>query len=92
MIKVNEYQDGRVKSLGFESSGQTYTVGVVEPGSYRFPTEKEEHLTVMVGSLTVQWPGKDRSEYAPGETFVIPPGVEFELETDVTSTYLCVYK
>ena len=92
MIKVNEYQEGRVKSLGFDSSGQTYTVGVVDPGSYRFPTEKEEHLTVMVGRLTVRKPGEDRREYAAGETFVIPPGVEFELKADETSAYLCVYK
>jgi uncharacterized protein YaiE (UPF0345 family) len=32
MIKVNEYLEGKVKSLGFELDGTQYTVGVMLPG------------------------------------------------------------
>ena len=32
MIKLNEYFDGHVKSLGFELDGTPYTVGVILAG------------------------------------------------------------
>jgi len=44
MIKVNEYFDGKVKSLGFELGATPYTVGVIMEGTYTFNTEKIERL------------------------------------------------
>lgn len=38
MLKVNEYFDGNVKSIGFEQKGDKATVGVMEAGHYQFNT------------------------------------------------------
>jgi hypothetical protein len=39
MFKVNEYYDGRVKSLAFASPAGPATVGVMAPGEYEFATQ-----------------------------------------------------
>jgi uncharacterized protein YaiE (UPF0345 family) len=49
MIKVNEYFEGKVKSLGFESEGSRFTAGVILAGEYTFDTGQEEHFTITVG-------------------------------------------
>ena len=36
MLKVNEYFDGKVKSIGFANAGGNATVGVMAPGEYQF--------------------------------------------------------
>lgn len=92
MISVNEYENGRAKSLGFESNGQAYTAGVVEPGRYRFSTSQEEHLTVSLGSIRFKLPDGSDQTLAAGQKIIIPPGVEFELEAGETSSYICAYK
>lgn len=92
MIRVNEYQEGKVKSLGFQSGGADFTAGVVSPGEYSFPTEKEEHITVTVGAILFRLPGQDWTEKKAGEGLVVPPGVEFGLKVDRTSSYICEYK
>ena len=51
MIKVNEYLEGKVKSLGAEYKGEYFTAGVMLPGEYKFSTEKEEHIVVTLGEL-----------------------------------------
>ena len=59
MIKVNNYFEGNVKSLGFEREEAAFTAGVVLPGAYTFDTEKEEHLTITVGEIEIQPPGSE---------------------------------
>ncbi len=34
MIKVNEYFEGKVKSLGNELKGRPFSVGIIKPGEY----------------------------------------------------------
>ena len=53
MFKVNEYFDGRVKSLAFESIAGPATVGVMAPGEYEFATSTLEIMQVVSGKLTV---------------------------------------
>jgi uncharacterized protein YaiE (UPF0345 family) len=91
MIKVNEYFEGRVKSLGFESAGRTHTAGVVSPGAYRFSTEKEERLTMALGRLRFRLPDQDWQELAQGQSLTIPSGIEFEVEARDTAAYICAY-
>lgn len=57
MLKVNEYFDGQVKSLGFETSGERASVGVMAAGEYTFGTAAPERMTVVKGALTVKLPG-----------------------------------
>ena len=92
MIRVNEYMDGQVKSLGFESAGAAFTAGVVRPGEYTFPTEKEEHLTVTVGTIRFRLPGEEWVEKNAGGKIVIPPGIEFDLRVEDTASYICEYR
>ena len=92
MIKVNEYQDGAVKSLGFESGGSVFTAGVVSPGEYAFSTEKEEHISVTVGVIRFRLPGQDWVEKKAGEVQIVPAGVEFGLKVDRTASYICEYR
>ena len=43
MFKVNEYFDGKVKSIGFKTSEAPATVGVMAPWHYEFGTLKRNH-------------------------------------------------
>ena len=92
MIKVNEYLDGKVKSLGFELNGIPYTAGVLLPGAYSFDTEKEEHLTVTVGEFEVRPPASDWKTAKAGDTVVIPAQTKFDLKVAKPASYVCVYK
>ena len=58
MLKVNEYFDGKVKSIGFQTATLPATVGVMAPGDYEFGTSQKETMTVVSGSLTVKLPGE----------------------------------
>ena len=91
MIKVNEYLEGKVKSLGFESEGTRFTAGVFLPGEYTFDTEQEEHVTMTVGRLEIQLPGKSWKTVKVGETVVIPPKSKFNLKVAQPASYVCKY-
>ena len=92
MIKVNEYLDGKVKSLGFELNSIPYTAGVLLPGEYSFDTEKEEHLTVTVGEFEIRPPASDWKTAKAGDTMVIPAKSKFDLKVAKPASYVCVYK
>ena len=59
MIKVNEYFDGKVKSLAFASPEGPATLGVMAAGEYEFGTSTKEIMKVISGKLTVRLPGVD---------------------------------
>jgi hypothetical protein len=93
MFKVNEYFDGKVKSLAFESPMGPATVGVMAPGEYEFGTSTLEIMQVVSGKLTVKLPGKNTwKSYGPGKTFAVPAGKKFQLKVTEESAYLCLYK
>jgi len=92
MIKVNEYLEGKVKSLGFEREGIPYTAGVLLPGRYSFDTEKEEHITVTVGEFEVRPPGGDWRAARVGDTLVIPAKSVFDLKVEKPASYVCMYQ
>jgi uncharacterized protein YaiE (UPF0345 family) len=92
MIKVNEYLEGKVKSLGFGLDGTLYTSGVLMPGEYSLNTEKEEHITVTVGGFEIRPPGKDWRVAKVGDTTVIPGNSTFDLKVMRPASYICMYK
>lgn len=92
MIKVNEYFDGNVKSLGAEIGGKRFTAGVMLRGEYTFSTQSEEHLTVTVGSAEVQLPGEDWKTVREGETVVAPPNIDFKFRVPNVVSYVCFYQ
>jgi uncharacterized protein YaiE (UPF0345 family) len=92
MINVNEYFDGKIKSLGFELDSIQYTAGVFSPSAYSLGTEKEEHVTVTVGGFEIRLPDSDWTTVKAGETIIIPPNTTFDLKVTKTASYLCMYK
>lgn len=92
MINVNEYFEGRIKSLGFELKGTPYTAGVVLPGEYTIDTEKEEHITATMGEFEIRPPGSDWKTLAIGDTIVIPSNTSFELTLKEPASYICMYR
>ncbi|WP_075180431.1 pyrimidine/purine nucleoside phosphorylase [Pantoea sp. 1.19] len=93
MLNVNEYFDGKVKSIGFENdSAGRASVGVMGVGEYTFGTGQPEEMTVVSGSLKVLLPGEtDWKWYEVGEVFHVPGHSEFYLQVAEPSAYLCRY-
>ncbi|HSQ43268.1 MAG TPA: pyrimidine/purine nucleoside phosphorylase [Fibrobacteraceae bacterium] len=92
MIKVNEYFQGTVKSLGFENSKGRQTVGVMAAGDYEFGTGAPERMTLIAGRWSLQLPGESTfREYAIGQTVSIPGNSKFKLEIAEDSAYFCEY-
>lgn len=92
MLKVNEYFDGQVKSLGFETAGERASVGVMAPGEYTFGTAAPERMTVVKGALTVKLPGHIEWEtYYAGDDFEVPGDSSFDLKVSEPTAYLCDY-
>ncbi len=92
MLKVNEYFDGKVKSIGFDADAGAATVGVMEAGEYDFGTAGPELMVVVSGELTVRLPGETEwKAYPAGTEFRVPGNSRFALKVAVPSAYLCRY-
>ncbi|MFQ2300036.1 pyrimidine/purine nucleoside phosphorylase [Aeromonas dhakensis] len=92
MLKVNEYFDGNVKSIGFEQKGGKATVGVMEAGHYQFNTAAPERMTVVKGALTIQLADEDEwHTYEQGQSFDVAGHSSFKLEVKTPTAYLCEF-
>ena len=92
MFNVNEYFDGKVKSLGFENKEGAVTIGVMAAGEYEFGTSTKEYMTVTSSSMTVLLPGEtDWKTYNEFETFIIEKDKKFKVRVDESTSYKCVY-
>lgn len=92
MIAVNEYFDGKVKSLVINGVAGKETVGVMVPGEYEFGTSQKEIMTVITGALVVKLPGeKSWDVFQKGEAFEVPANEKFQLKVFVETAYLCQY-
>jgi hypothetical protein len=92
MINVNEYFDGKVKSLGQELAGRRFTVGVIEPGEFTFGTGTEEVMEIVFGEMAVTHPDGKRAVYSKGQTFTVPANAKFTVAVHAPVSYLCLYK
>ncbi len=93
MLKINQYFDGRVQSIGFAAADGPATVGVMVPGDYEFGTSTKEIMSVVSGALTVKLPGSETwAEYKPGDIFVVEKDRKFQLKVAVDTAYLCLYR
>lgn len=93
MLKVNEYFNGTVKSIGFDSTEGKATVGVMAPGEYEFGTSTIEIMKVVSGKLTVKLPGSGEwKDFGPGAEFTVNKDQKFQLKVAVDTAYLCLYK
>jgi uncharacterized protein YaiE (UPF0345 family) len=93
MFKVNEYFDGKVKSLAFRAADGPATIGVMAPGEYEFGTSTVEIMTVVSGALTIRLPGSESwKTCAAGESFTVAAGKKFQLKVAADAAYLCLYR
>ncbi|MCX6571426.1 MAG: pyrimidine/purine nucleoside phosphorylase [Candidatus Aminicenantes bacterium] len=93
MFKVNEYFDGKVKSVAFQTADGPATVGVMAAGEYEFGTSTLEIMTVISGLLTVKLPGSDVwKDYKAGGSFTVVAGKKFQLKVAADAAYLCLYR
>jgi len=93
MLTANEYFEGSVKSIGFQTATLAATVGVMAIGEYEFGTSENEVMTVVSGALTVMLP--DASEWQTfnaGEAFKIAANQKFQVQVAVETAYLCTYE
>ncbi len=90
MFNVNEYFEGKVKSIAFEDSTSKATIGVMAAGNYEFGTSTKEVMTVISGQLKIKLPESDEwKTYKAFETFEIKANVTFMVEVLKNSTYIC---
>ncbi|MGH1372928.1 MAG: pyrimidine/purine nucleoside phosphorylase [Cellvibrionaceae bacterium] len=93
MFKTNEYFDGKVKSIAFQTESLPATVGVMAAGDYEFGTSQKEYMTVTSGALTVKLPGADDwKTFNQGETFIVEANLSFQVKAAVETSYLCLYE
>jgi purine/pyrimidine-nucleoside phosphorylase len=92
MFKTNEYFDGKVKSLAFQTETLPATVGVMAPGEYVFNTSEKETMTVVSGSMAVTLPGETAEQtFHAGESFEVVANSSFDVSVTVDTAYLCLY-
>jgi purine/pyrimidine-nucleoside phosphorylase len=91
-LKVNEYFEGKVKSVSFQGKPYSSTVGVMAPGEYEFSTGKAEIMTVISGELEVKLPGKSNwQKFAAGTKFNVEAKNKFQLKVSQDTAYLCEF-
>ena len=92
MLKVNEYFDGKVKSIALNSGSLPATVGVMEAGKYTFSTDKKEIMSVIQGEFTVTLPGEQgERSFRNGQVFEVPANSSFDVIVHIDTAYLCQY-
>ena len=92
MLSINEYFDGKVKSIGFDTANGKATVGVMAPGEYAFGTSTVELMTVLSGEMSVLLPGEEQwKTYSEGDSFRVESDKKFAVKTKVDTAYKCLY-
>lgn len=93
MFKINQYFDGQVASIAFQTATLPATVGVMAVGEFEFSTSQKETVTVVSGALTVKLPGSsDWKTFAAGDHFIVPANEKFQLKVAEETAYLCTYE
>ena len=93
MFKINEYFDGNVASIAFQTKTLPATVGVMAVGEYEFGTASIEIMSVVSGSMDIKLPGSDEwKTFLAGDSFEVEKGVKFGVRINTETSYLCLYK
>lgn len=92
MFKTNEYFDGKVKSIAFQTETLPATVGVMATGDYVFNTGDKEKMTVVSGAMTIKFADADEAQtFNAGESFDVEANSSFDVSIAVETAYLCLY-
>ncbi len=92
MFEVNEYFDGKVKSIAFDTTTLPATMGVMAIGDYEFGTSQFETMTVVSGMMSVKLPGSQQWQtFGPNEQFTVEADQRFNVQVKSNTAYLCTY-
>ncbi len=92
MLAVNEYFEGKVKSIALQTTTLPATVGVMSKGQYTFSTSVKETMQVVSGELVVQLPGEQNWQtFTDGQVFEVPADASFAVQVTVDTAYFCQY-
>ncbi len=92
MLTVNEYFEGKVKSIALQTATLPATIGVMAAGEYTFGTDCKEVMSVVSGELRVKLPGENEWQtFINGQTFEIDANQKFDLVVPVDTAYFCQY-
>ena len=92
MFKTNEYFDGKVKSIAFQTDTLPATVGVMAAGDYVFNTGDKEKMTVVSSAMIIKFSGADTTQtFHAGESFDVEANSSFDVTVSVETAYLCLY-
>ena len=92
MLKVNEYFEGKVKSIAFQTDALPATVGVMQAGEYTFSTSQNELMNIVSGEMEVKLPGDDKwQSFRDGQSFEVAKDSTFDLIVKIDTAYLCKY-
>mmetsp|Transcript_35857 Transcript_35857/g.70532 ORF Transcript_35857/g.70532 Transcript_35857/m.70532 type:complete len:95 (+) Transcript_35857:120-404(+) len=92
VISHNAYFESSVQSLACERHGRKFSVGIIEPGTYRFGTDAAERMTVVSGMMTVQRDGAEEWIHFPaGTNFEIAGKAGFNVKVTEAVSYQCEY-
>jgi len=92
MFKTNEYFDGNVISIAYQTETLPATVGVMAAGDYTFNTNDKEKVTIVSGAMTIK--RKRDAEvvtFTAGESFDVEGDSSFEVSIKSDTAYLCLY-
>ena len=93
MLTVNEYFDGKVKSIALQTETLPATVGVMEPGEYEFGTSQKEVMTIVSGAMDALLPGASEWQtFKQGDAFEIEANVKFQVRMSGQTAYFCTYE
>ena len=93
MLDVNEYFDGKVKSIALQTATLPATVGVMAIGEYEFGTSQKEVMTVVSGSINALLPGQSQwQKFAQGESFNVDANQSFQVKISEETAYFCTYE
>ena len=93
MITENQYFDGNVKSLGYETTEGKSTIGVINPGEYEFGTANKEIMHVVEGELIALLPNQTEwKSFKAGTSFEVEANSSFKVKAETQTAYLCQYR
>ncbi|QNK64500.1 pyrimidine/purine nucleoside phosphorylase [Pedobacter sp. PAMC26386] len=91
IVPHNVYFDGKVQSLGLETSKGKATLGVMKEGTYTFSASSPEKMIIISGSMGVKLHDADYQQYKAQDEFNVLAGTSFEVICDSDVAYLCYY-
>jgi purine/pyrimidine-nucleoside phosphorylase len=65
------------------ADGEMKSLGLMQPGTYRFVTEAQETIEIVQGHCRVKLAGDQAwADYQAGQSFAVPAASHFEVEVD----------